>query len=97
MDSTRRARYPRAMCNLYSLRVGPDADARTDGPGHDGGDMDPEPDTFIVWHGVCGPSSPFRRRTTAHEEFGSYFHARAVQRASAASASASNATTRRRR
>jgi hypothetical protein len=37
------------------------------------GDMDPEPDTFIVWDGVCGPSSPFRRATRAREELASYF------------------------
>lgn len=56
-----------------------------------GGIWGSESDTFIAGHGVFGPSSPFRRLTTAHEELASYFHAHAFQGASTASASASDA------
>ena len=43
-----------------------------------------ELDTFIAGHGVRGCSSPFRRLTTAHEDFASYIHAPAVKRAASA-------------
>jgi hypothetical protein len=31
-----------------------------------------EPDAFSAGHGVCGPPSPFRRPTKAHEELATY-------------------------
>ena len=39
------------------------------------------------WDYDCGPSAPFRRLTSAHEELASYIDASAVKRAWTASAS----------
>ena len=46
----------------------------------------------ITGRGLCGPSSPFRRRTTVHEELASYIECLRRAEASTAFAAASHST-----